>query len=306
MNFAQNENTPPVTPLDAATVMLIRETASANPFEVLLMRRHDRQSFMAKAFVYPGGQLDDADCEPGLVELAKGLTAEEAKQFLNEPDLSDEKALGLFIAAVRETFEESGVLLAESTTGKPLDFKDHGVQQRFAEYRAMILQQEISLLDLAQKENLVFQLNNLKPYARWITPEVEKKRFDTRFFLATLPPGQQPIHDAREMTETLWIEPDKALSKQQKGDILLMPPTLKTLEEMANQSSRADVYARASSTPIQPNMPEISAEGDSIVIKLPHDPDYSIAEFKQPHRPDEMSRVVIKDGQFKVLRYEEQ
>ena len=289
--------------MDAATVMLIRETGSANPFEVLLMRRHDRQSFMAKAFVYPGGQLDDADCEPGLAELANGLTAEEAKQFLNEPDLSDEKALGLFFAAVRETFEESGVLLAETTTGKPLDFTDPATRQRFAEYRTMILQQEMNLVALAEKEGLVFQLNNLKPYARWVTPEVEKKRFDTRFFLATLPPDQKPIHDAREMTETLWIEPDKALSKQQKGDILLMPPTLKTLEEMANQPSRTDAYARASSAPIQPNMPEISAEGDSIVIKLPHDPDYSITEFKQPHRPDEMSRVVIEDGIFRALKY---
>ena len=306
MNVEKNERTPPVAPLDAATVILIRESPSANPFEVLLMRRHARQSFMAKAFVYPGGQLDNADCDPELAAVAGNMTAEAAKESLNETDISHAKALGLFFTAVRETFEESGILLARLTSGRQLDFVDKETRQRFARYRAMILQQEMTLKDLAEKENLVFRLNDLIPYARWVTPVVEKKRFDTRFFLATMPPGQKPVHDSREMTETLWTEPGTALFKQKKGEILLMPPTLKTLEEMANQPSRADVYTHASSTPIQPNMPQVSAEGDSIVIKLPHDPDYNIAEFKQPHRPNEMSRVVLRDGRFRALKYEEQ
>jgi 8-oxo-dGTP pyrophosphatase MutT (NUDIX family) len=302
----KNEHTPPVAPLDAATVMLIRETPSANPFEVLLMRRHARQSFMAKAFVYPGGQLDDADCHPELAAVAGNMTAEAAQQFLNESDISHAKALGLFFTAVRETFEESGILLARKTSGRQLDFADKETRQRFARYRAMILQQEMTLRDLARKENLVFRLNDLKPYARWVTPVVEKKRFDTRFFLAAMPPGQKPVHDSREMTETLWIEPERALLKQIKGDMLLMPPTLKTLEELANQSSLSDLSSQASSTTIQPIMPQVSAEGDSIVIKLPHDPEYSIAELKQPHRSDEMSRVVIQEGRFRALKYGEE
>lgn len=305
MHPQNNEHTPPVAPLDAATVMLIRETPSADPFEVLLMRRHARQSFMAKAFVYPGGQLDHADCHPELADVAGDMTAEMARHALNEPDLSDEKALGLFFAAVRETFEESGILLARMTSGRQLDFADKATRQRFARYRAMILQQEMTLRDLAKKENLVFRLNDLKPYARWVTPVVEKKRFDTRFFLATMPPGQKPVHDSREMTETLWIEPGKALLKQTKGDILLMPPTLKTLEEMANQSSWSDLSDLASSATIQPTMPQVSVEGDSIVIKLPHDPEYTIAERKQPHRPDEMSRVVIQEGRFQAMKFGE-
>jgi 8-oxo-dGTP pyrophosphatase MutT (NUDIX family) len=306
MSPEKNDTLPPVTPLDAATVMLLRETPTANPFEVLLMRRHARQRFMAKAFVYPGGQLDETDCDPGLADVANGMTAEAAKQILNEPDLSEETALGLFFAAVRETFEESGVLLAEYTSGKKLDFRDETLRLRFARYRDMILQQEMTLRELAIKEKLFFRLDHLRPYAHWITPEVEQKRFDTRFFLTTIPSGQKPVHDAREMTETLWIEPAKALQKQKDGDILLMPPTLKTLEEMANQSSWSDLAALASSTTIQPIMPQISVEDDSIVIKLPHDPDYTIAELKQPPRPNEMSRVVIRNGRFKALTYEKQ
>lgn len=305
MKPANNPNKPPVAPLDAATVILIRETPAANPFELLLMRRHARQSFMASAFVYPGGQLDAADCHAGLADFAGGMTAETAKHKLNEPDLSDEKACGLFFAAVRETFEESGVLLARRASGREVDFTDHRVRLRFAEYRTMIHRQEMTLLDLAEKENLVFRLNALKPYARWVTPELEPKRFDTRFFLASMPAGQKPVHDADEMTETLWIAPDKALSRQEAGDILLMPPTLKTLEEMACRSSLRDLLSNASSKNIQPIMPQISAEGDSIVVKFPHDPEYANAALKLPQRPQEMSRVIIQDGRFRALRYED-
>jgi 8-oxo-dGTP pyrophosphatase MutT (NUDIX family) len=300
-----NEQPPPAAPLDAATVMLIRETPSTNPFEVLLMRRHARQSFMARAFVYPGGQLDDADCHPELASLGGNMTAEAAKKSLNESDISRAKALGLFFTAVRETFEESGILLARMTSGRQLDFADKETRQRFARYRAMIHRQEMTLRDLAEKERLVFRLSDLQPYARWITPVVEKKRFDTRFFLATMPPDQKPVHDSREMTETLWIEPQKALLKQKKGDMLLMPPTLKTLEEMANHASLSDLSSHASSATIQPIMPQVSAAGDSIVVKLPHDPEYTIEELKQPYRPDEMSRVVIRDGRLRALNYEE-
>jgi 8-oxo-dGTP pyrophosphatase MutT (NUDIX family) len=111
MVLRENKNSPPLTPLDASTVILLREAPSANPFEVLLMSRHAMQNFAGKAFVYPGGQLDEEDCNPKLADYASGLSAKEAKRRLNEPDISDEKALGLFFAAVRETFEESGVLL---------------------------------------------------------------------------------------------------------------------------------------------------------------------------------------------------
>lgn len=306
MSPEMNDQTTPATPKDAATVILLRETPAANPFELLLMRRHAKQSFMGKAFVYPGGQLDPADCTPGLAAYASGIAAEDVKQRLNEPDLPNEKALGLLFAAIRETFEESGVLLARSTSGKDIDFNDQKIRERFAEYRTMIHQQEITLEDLAEKEGLFFKLNELIPFAHWVTPEAERKRFDTRFFLARMPFGQEPVHDSREMTETLWTTPGKAFSKHDAGEILLMPPTLKTLEEMACQSSVAELLSWASSTIIRTIMPQISSDGDSIIIKFPHDPEYSIAELKQPHRPDEISRIVLQDGRFKPAKFEEQ
>ena len=306
MHPAMNPHTPPAAPLDAATVLLIRETSAETPFELLLMRRHARQRFMGRAFVYPGGQMDDTDCHPGLAAFADGLTAEAAKQHLNEPHLPDNKALGLYFAAIRETFEESGVLLTCLTSGKEIDFSDPTIRKRFNEYRTRIHRQEMTLEDLARKEHLIFRLNALMPYAHWITPEAERKRFDTRFFLAPMPSGQKPVHDSREMAETLWIEPEKALLKQKQGDMLLMPPTLKTLEEMARQPSVTELLATLSSATIQPIMPQVAAVGDSVVIKLPHDPDYTFAGRKQPHRPHEISRFVIQDGRFRALTYEEQ
>jgi len=294
-----------MAPLDAATVILLRETPAANPFELLLMRRHAKQSFMGKAFVYPGGQLDPADCTPGLAVFASGITAEDVKQRLNEPDLPNEKALGLLFAAVRETFEESGVLLARSTSGKDIDFNDQKIRERFAEYRTMIHQQEMTLEDLAEKEGLFFKLKDLIPFAHWVTPEAERKRFDTRFFMARMPFGQEPVHDSREMTETLWTTPGKAFSKHDAGEILLMPPTLKTIDEMAGRSSVAELLSWASSTTIRTIMPQISSDGDSIIIKFPHDPEYTNAELKQPHRPDEISRIVFRDGRFKALKFGE-
>lgn len=305
MDRGENQIPSPSTPLDAATVILMREKPGGGHFEVLLMRRHAKQKFMGKAFVFPGGQLDKEDCHPNLADVAIGITAEEAKQRLNEPGLSDEKALGLFFAAVRETFEESEVLLAIPETGGCIDFTDSEIRERFVAYRTMIHQHEMTLEDLAKKEKLVFSLDLLIPFAHWITPEVESRRFDTRFLMARMPPGQKPVHDAMEMTETVWTTPGKALLKQKTGELILMPPTLKTLEEMSQFSSVSDLLSFCLSRPIQTVLPQVMSDGESLGIKLPHDPEYSIDEYKQPHRPEEPSRIVLVDGRFRTMRFGE-
>jgi len=300
----KNENDfSPAIPRNAATVIILRVAAGMNSFEVLLMRRHAKQNFMGKAFVYPGGQIDDADCNPGLADYTNGISAETARQWWHDPDAPDERALGYFFAAVRETFEESGVLLAGLQSGENIDFTDAAVQKRFSEYRMKIHQKEMTLEDLAKREKLVFRLDRLIPFAHWITPELESKRFDTRFFLAPIPSGQKPVHDSIEMTETLWTTPKDALKRQKAGEILLMPPTIKTLEEMSLFSSISSLFSYASSLNIKTNLPQISTEGDDIVIKLPHDPEYTIAEFKQSHRSEEISRFILRDNRLEAAKY---
>ena len=136
-------------PLDSATVILTRES-SQGQFKVFLMRRHRDQDFMGGAFVFPGGRLDEADCDLDLVPHTRGFTGAEAKRCLQAPDLPEEKALGLFFAALRETFEESGILLAYDASGQIIDLAEGETAGRFAGYRLQIHDHRLSLRELAR------------------------------------------------------------------------------------------------------------------------------------------------------------
>ncbi len=288
-------------PLDAATVILARENTDQD-FEIFLMRRHRNQSFMGSAYVFPGGRLDETDTGRQLTAYSQGLAAEEAAARLNEPDLDHDLALGLFFAAIRETFEEAGVLLAVPASGGVLDFKDQETGSRFEAYRRKIHDQEMTLKDLAEEEELVYALDLLTPYSHWITPAIESKRFDTRFLLARMPKNQAPIHDSIEMTESLWVSPAKALAGFEAGEILLMPPTLKTIEELAEFSSLDQLFTSASTKEIYPILPQGEAGPDGVILKLPIDPEYSIEGYKQPARPEEKTRIVNINGKWRTMR----
>ena len=289
---------------DASTVILIRDGGqnSEEPFEIFLMRRHREQEFMGDATVFPGGRLDDEDCDPILASYVRGLTPEEARLKLEEPALSNNRALGLFLAAVRETFEEAGILLATTIGGDWIDFEDAGTETRFSEYRLRLHKQELSLRELAEKENIRYSLDMLTPYSHWITPRIEGRRFDTRFFLARLPDKQVPVHDSIEMTESIWLTPRDALARCEAGEILLMPPTLKTIEELSGYSSADQLFNTAATSTIYPILPQIFKTDNSFGIRLPHDAEYSIDEYKQPTRLGESSRIVMIDGRWKTMR----
>lgn len=223
-------------PRDAATVILLRG-GTAGPSEVFLMRRHRKQAFMGGAHVFPGGGLDEADADPELAAYIDGVTAAAARRLLQEPDLPDAGGLAFFIAAIRETFEEAGVLLARDTSGRPVDLTDPDKVARFASYRLDLHGHRLSLTELARREELRYAPDLLIPYSRWITPGIEPRRFDTRFFLARLPEGQAPVHDRIELSESRWMTPDFALHEHAAGRIVLMPPTLKTIEELCAVST---------------------------------------------------------------------
>ena len=287
--------------LDAATVILAREDEDRD-FEIFLMRRSRNQSFMGSAYVFPGGRLDTADTDLELTAYSEGLSAEEAVIRLNEPDLAHDIALGLLYAAIRETFEEAGVLLAVPASGGILDFKDQETGSRFHAYRKKIHDQEMTLKDLAEEEKLRFTLDLLTPYSHWITPDIESKRFDTRFLLARMPKRQVPIHDSIEMTESLWVSPAKALAGFEAGDILLMPPTLKTIEELAEFSSLDRLFTTTADKEIYPILPQGEAGPDGVILKLPKDPEYSIEGYKQPPNPDEKTRIMMVDGKWRTMK----
>ncbi len=299
--YSKGEDSPGTSPpKDSSTVILTRDKTEGQ-YEIFLMRRHRKQVFMGGAFVFPGGKLDEDDCDLDLVRYSRGFSPEEAKERLREPGLSDEKVSGIFFAAVRETFEEAGVLLAYTAKGRLMDFADDEVAERFSEYRLNIYRKGISLKELARRENLHYALDLLIPYSHWITPEIESKRYDTRFLLARVPRGQSPVHCSIEMTESMWITPTAALEQHESGEILLMPPTLKTVLELNEFDSTDQLFAAADSRDIYAILPQPFPVTGGFGVKLPHDPEYDIAGYRQPPRPNESSRIVLQDGKWRTL-----
>jgi 8-oxo-dGTP pyrophosphatase MutT (NUDIX family) len=285
---------------DAATVILIRPSKSGD-WEIFLARRHQKQAFMAGAYVFPGGQLEETDNDPQLENYIKTADVFDPCRLLQDSSLPGEKALGFFIAAIRETFEEAGILLGGKTTGNFVSFHDEKVLKRFNDYRRELNSSQITLEEIARKENIFLFPDTLIPYSHWITPEFEKKRFNTRFFLAKLPPGQTPLADAMELTESLWVTPQKALEMHRQKEIILMPPTLKTIEELSAFRNIDELFSAAKTKIIYPILPQLT--GNS--LKLPHDPEYSIDAYKRPLNPNEPSRILVENGVWKTAYYNE-
>ncbi len=296
--FLKSPTAVPVEPFDAATVIIVREDPG-RPFEVLLMRRHRRQTYMGGAFVFPGGRLDDADMAD---ELLPCLDAPPpgVNLLLQEPSLAVAKARGLFVAAVRETFEESGILLANARDGRLLDSAGPAAAVRRSACRGGLRSRSLSLADIARYEKLRYALDRLVPYSRWITPAVEPRRFDARFFLARLPAGQTALQDHAEMTECQWLTPGEALSLHRERMIVLMPPTLRTVEELAAFATADALFSAASHRRIEPILPEAFAEGEIYGVLLPNDPKYSLSGRRSPSAPGQPSRIVMEDGIWKT------
>jgi len=295
--FLKSPPAEPVEPLDAATVIVVREERG-RPFEVLLMRRHQRQTFMGGAFVFPGGRLDDADMADDLLPCLDAPPPG-VNVLLQEPSLPVARARGLFVAAVRETFEESGILLANGRDGLPLDAAGPAAAVRRSACRGGLRSRSLSLAEIARYEKFHYALDRLTPYSRWITPAVEPRRFDARFFLARLPAGQTALQDHSEMTECQWLTPGEALALHGEGMIVLMPPTLRTVEELAAFATADALFAAAMHRRIEPVLPEAFAEGNVYGVLLPNDPAYSLPGRKDP-APGVPSRIVMDGGIWKT------
>lgn len=286
-------------PKESATVILVREN-QAGSWEVFLAHRHRSQSFMAGAYVFPGGQVDASDSDPGLSNYIATVENFNPRGLLNEPGLPPEMAQSLFVCAIRETFEETGVLFAR-TGGNFLQLNSGQNSGRFSLYRRELNLRNIRLQDILSKEDIFLALDALVPYAHWITPEIMPKRFSTRFFLARLPEGQSAITDSDELTDFLWVTPKEALQKHLKKEISLMPPTLKTIDELAAFPDLDELFAQTRQRTIYPILPQPTDN----FLKLPHDPEYGIAEYKQPPRPSEASRLIVADGIWKTAFYQD-
>jgi 8-oxo-dGTP pyrophosphatase MutT (NUDIX family) len=252
---------PPVTPRDAATVMLLRPGHGAAPgggpagepgVQVYMLRRRSSMAFAAGAYVFPGGSVDASDDDAGIAWA--GPDAAEWGRRLETPA---GLARILVCAAVRETFEESGVLLAGPDAGTVLaTTEDEG----WEDDRRALLAGSLSLAGLLRRRGLVLRSDLLRPWARWITPVTEARRYDTRFFAAALPAGQIARDVSGEADETAWLEPGAALQAAARGEIALFPPTAVTLGELrACGTVPAALAARRRMTALIPEV--MMAEG---------------------------------------------
>jgi len=286
---------PPSAPQEAATVILIRGKKKGR-FEVFLARRHRNQSFMAEAYVFPGGQVAFSDADQQLNNHILAPDPFRWRDGIQDESSSAVMAQRFFICAIRETFEEAGVLLVRTAGSHPLQFDSEEKQARFTRHRSELNAGRITLKNIAQEEDLLFALNTLVPYAHWITPEISPRRFSTLFFLAELPEGQSATTDCSELTASLWATPRDLLQMQSRRELILMPPTLKTLEELASFPNIDALFRAARRRIIYPILPEVSEN----ILKLPHDPEYSIDRYKRPARLDEPSRIIHTDGVWRT------
>jgi len=225
-----------------------------------MLERHLDSDFAGGAFVFPGGTLDDADADAigfldGWEELARDMG--------EDPDT----ARAIIVCAIRETFEEAGVLLARDQAGEPV--RTNG--ERWSAWRAAVDAGKMSAVELATEAGIRYSADELRFWQRWVTPEYAPKRYDTRFFVAHLPQGQEPSHDQVETTDSLWVEPAEALERARAGGFQIIFPTRKTLEGLASHRNADALWDAAIGRRNDAVLPKVFVRGGEAKIQVPPD-----------------------------------
>ncbi|MGW1489720.1 NUDIX hydrolase [Streptomyces sp. NPDC002402] len=264
-----------VTPKRAATVMLLRDTADGPA--VHMLRRRASMAFAGGAYAYPGGGVDPRDDDHLVRWAGPSLQA-----WADRLGVDQASAQAIVCAAVRETYEEAGVLLAGETPGTVVG--DTTGDDWEADRRALV-ERELSFADFLDRRGLVLRSDLLAAWARWITPEFEPRRYDTWFFVAALPEGQRTRNASTEADRTVWIRPAEGAAGYDKGDLLMMPPTVATLRALEPYRTAADALAAAGEQDLTPVLAQARLDDQGqLVLSWPgHD------EFTK-HIPTEGSR----------------
>jgi 8-oxo-dGTP pyrophosphatase MutT (NUDIX family) len=250
-------------PRAASTVVLLRPAA---PIDVFLVRRSDSIAFMGGAHVFPGGRVDAVDHIDDVAAIADG--AETVAARMTDVPIAD--AIAQHVAALRELFEEAGVLLAHPVTAASIS--------RLAARRRELLSGQTSFPEIVRNGALRLALDELAYFAHWVTPEIETGRFDTRFFVARAPEGQTPIHDAGETSHSEWLSPAEAIARCRRQEISLPPPTWTTLSMLTQFDSVDAVLAWARSKKIPRVQPRFEQRGEQTLLFYPGDPMYPAVE----------------------------
>lgn len=255
-----------VRPRDAATVVILRDHPE-HGLQVFMLRRAASMAFAPGAYVFPGGSVDPRDSGRTI-----GWTGPDPAAWGMAFGADETLAGELVCAAVRETFEESGVLLAGPTADSVID------DTRGADWetdRQALLDRTLSFAELLDRRGLVLRSDLLRPWAHWITPAIERKRYDTRFFMAAIPPGQRARDVSTEADRVAWLAPAEAVARMRAGKLALLPPTLVTLLELTAYDSVAAVLA--AEREISPRLPEAAIIDGGVYLMLPEELPYDLA-----------------------------
>lgn len=260
---------PEAVPLrDAATVLILRDGAEG--LEVFMLRRNLNSDFVGGAYVFPGGAVDPADRHVDLEPVCEGRTDADASRRLG----IDSGGLAFWVAAVRESFEEAGVLLAYDMDGF-VDLDAHHGLERWAHHRQQVDSGQLTMVDLCRLEGLRLAVDGMHYFGHWITPEGAPRRYDTRFFLAAAPPNQTPLHDDHEVIANEWLRPADGIARVEAGELTMMPPTIASLKAIARFDRAADALAAATEIVDVPTiLPRVIATDGGVRIVLPGDPAY--------------------------------
>jgi len=280
-----------VVPRDASTVIVLKE-ASTEGFEVFLLKRHEKSAFMGNNFVYPGGVVDKNDSDPEILSFCDSIPSDESQKEL----------LPFMIAGIRELFEESGLLLAYDKNGLSFTVCDEARNECIHQYRDLLNKRKITLKEILKKEGLFLALNQLYHYAHWITPEARPMRFNTHFFVARYPEGQEASADKTETTEGVWMQPGQALEQNLLTSLVLSPPTLKTLEDLSRFSTIEEVISFSKTGDKTPILPLLLSFSNDWFLIFPWDLEYD--NFKNgeiPASPDHGTISTLADNTTRIL-----
>jgi len=283
----------PIRP--AATVMLVRDAsepaADGSALEVLMVRRNLNSDFVGGAYVFPGGAVDPADGGAEAEAACVGRSDAEASALLG----IEAGGLAYWVAVLRETFEEAGLLLAERQGGPALLAGDREEEARFARERSAVNAGTRRFLDLCRDEQLLLMVGDVHYFAHWITPQGAPRRYDTRFFVAAAPPGQIAAHDAGETIADTWISPRDALAGHRAGTIEIIFPTIRNLQAISRFATSGQLLAAAAeaSRSVPTIEPRVVADGNGVRIVLPGDEGYDAAPVPAASsRPENFNEAV--------------
>lgn len=266
----------PVLVRPAATVMVVRDAVApegdGDALEVLMVRRNLQSDFVGGAYVFPGGAVDPHDAGPEAEAVCQGRSDPEASALLGLAS----GGLAYWVAALRETFEEAGLLLAERPGGPLLLGGERHEEARLAAGRAAVNAGTLRFLDLCRDERLRLTVGDVHYFAHWITPAGATRRYDTRFFVAAAPSGQEAAHDAGETIADTWITPRRALEGHRRGAFDLIFPTVRNLQAISRFTTSAELLeaARAAARTVPAIEPRLVVDGTGVRIMLPGDEGY--------------------------------